>query len=249
MSGKDIRCPTPDKIRYATVELAQQRAISRNHLNKDGKTYHPYSCDCGWIHLTTTRGKKNILETPHVSTPEDLLALTPVEFRFIVSCDVKNRLNPTTSEILRTPKVNVLWNAELRLLWMETIQEYAQARDKAHKQDILAFQRYIGLRRAEARNLRQRYAEERRLPPQKIPEEGGVAATFPTLTSRRRQAFRGAIHELINQHFEEFRGMYHEQLSALWPEDREVPRGIPLKFLRYLEKGEGSEDPMGVEED
>ena len=106
MGDNENRCPTPGKIRFATVETAQQRAEVRTRLGTEGKVYRPYPCECGWMHLTTGRGKKNLTFTLKVETSEDILKLSPIDFRFLVSCDVKGKLNETTSRLLRTPLVN-----------------------------------------------------------------------------------------------------------------------------------------------
>lgn len=241
MSAKDLRCPTPHKTRYATEKMAQQRAEIRTHLGVS-KIYRTYACPCGWFHLTTSH--RGPYMTAKVQTVEELRALTHVQFRFIVSCDVKNLLEPKTKELLRTPEINSLWVSELKLLWMETLKEYNDARNAQHKKDILMFQKYVGVRRAEANNLRQRFVEEGWCMP--APE-----TTFyphpvdPNSTSTlRRQAFHNALRELCTTNFEQLQEIYYRELRPTWPEDRPFPVVVPMKYLKYL-RGPGASELTG----
>lgn len=232
MSTEDVRCPTPHKVRFATVETAQQRAGIRTQLDEN-KVYQPYACSCGWIHLTTKPGKKNIITTAKVETPEELLALTPIEFRFIVSCDVKRKLDAKTGELLRTAQANPLWVAELKLLWLESLTEQEHARSTQHKQDILVFQKYILIRRTEAATLRQRYLKEGHSMSVPGPKEDRPPVS-QSKASLRREALRKAVSEVCNTHYEEFREIYHRELRTTWPEGHPFMVSVPFKFLRYL---------------
>lgn len=220
MSSSTVRCPTPDKVRFATAETAQQRADVRTHLGSD-KVYRPYACACGWIHLTTKQN--NPVSVAEVTTTDELLSVSPVAFRFIVACDVKNRLDLGTRNLLRTPEVNKLWGAELKLLWLESLKEHAQARDDNHKRGVLAFQDCIMVRRTEAENLRQRYEEARQ-----------VARSTKSLGSLRRHALYNALYALIEKNRDELHDSYVRELRAIWPEGEEPGEWLPLKFLTYL---------------
>lgn len=43
-------CPTPDKWRFATREMAT--LVARRTVVPFGQLLNPYDCRCGWIHLT-----------------------------------------------------------------------------------------------------------------------------------------------------------------------------------------------------
>lgn len=245
MRSEDVRCPTPHKVRYATVETAQQRAEIRTQLDEN-KVYQPYACACGWIHLTTQPGKKNIITTAKVETPEELLALTPIEFRFIVSCDVKRKLDAKTGELLRTAKVNPLWVAELKLLWVESLWEHEHARSTKHKQDILVFQKYISMRRTEATTLRQRFLQQGHSMDLPAPKYYRMPVVATSGSSIRREAFCKAVHELSTRHSEELLELYHQELRPVWPEGKQFPMVPPLKYLKYL-RGPGAKEIGGEE--
>lgn len=46
-------CPTPEKVKFATLEAAAQRALGRPAIV--GLVLSPYRCTkgCGWVHLTS----------------------------------------------------------------------------------------------------------------------------------------------------------------------------------------------------
>jgi len=226
-----VRCPTPDKVRFATTETAQQRADVRTHLGSS-KIYRPYVCPCGWIHLTTQH-KPPVVIT-RVTTSEELLALTPLDFRYIVSCDVKKRLDFRTSELLRTPEVNTTWNAELKLLWMESLTEYAEARDADHGRDILTFQKYISLRRREAATLRQRFLEQHTPGVDSASNRLFTPVDPHSTRTLRREALYKALQQFCDTHFEELREIYLKELRRTWPEGKPFQQSVPLKFLKIL---------------
>lgn len=243
MSKNTGRCPTPTKTRYATERTAQQRAEVRTHLGSS-KVYKIYACPCGWFHLTTTH--RGPYATAKVKTVDELRTLDTIPFRYIVACDVKGFLEPGTVALLRTPEINSMWVAELKLLWMESLKERDEARDDQHKRDILVFQKYIGIRRTEADNLRKRFAADGRKVdplPQSVQEHQPKIYTQPvdpnSLSSLQREAFHRALQELCRTHAEELGEVYRRELGPTWPEDKAFYGTIPLKYLRYL-RGPGA---------
>jgi hypothetical protein len=48
--GPRADCPTPDKVGFATEDLAKKRAMTVGALR--GEDLRAYECKCGWWHLT-----------------------------------------------------------------------------------------------------------------------------------------------------------------------------------------------------
>jgi hypothetical protein len=97
------RCPTPHKLRFATVEAAA-RFAARRELGV-GKLLTPYACDnggCGWIHLTSAE------PVPAGATADpalinELRHATPDAFRAVVETDAAGHLDMPHRIALRQP--------------------------------------------------------------------------------------------------------------------------------------------------
>lgn len=223
VSTEDTRCPTPEKTRFATVELAKQRANLRTSLEPH-KKYRVYPCSCGWHHLTTQQ-EVPVFTAP-AETAAELLALNAVDFRHIVSCDVKNRLGTRARELLRTADVNPRWRSELRLLWLEALREQDVARDDEHRKNILAFQEHIRVRRQEAEKIRVTYLESLITDMPRDPR---------SKSSLRRVALRAALMRLCNEHKTQLRRIYLEEVAKDWPEGDALPERLPEKIFHGQE--------------
>lgn len=247
MNAPEIRCPTPDKVRFATAETAQGRADVRTSLGAQ-KKYHVYLCPCGWFHLTTQRPPK--LQYTHVTTWEEMEKLSRIEFRHVVSCDVKNRLDTKTKGVLHSMEFCQRWRAELKLLWLETLVEVQKARDPRHKADIQQFQNFIAIRRQEAEILCQEWEElrERKELPQGalLPNQRVVANSK---TELHRAALRRALSRLCEEHREELLALYLEEVIPTWPVDSPTPQYLPTKRLRKLGIVLARDDEEGLSED
>lgn len=245
MENGTVRCPTPAKARYATSSAASQRAAIRSRMDAS-KVYRPYTCSCGWVHLTTKSAPPMI--TPSVQTTTELLALPPLEFRFLVACDVKDRLSPAVKDLLRTSEVNRVWISELKLLWMETLREANRSRDQGHRQSIIRFQSYIQIRRTEASALQQRYLADVQVSKEASNHREPPRPTPGSRVSIRCEALHYALMEMVTRHPEEFREVYVTKLRELWPDDSEFGTWLPLKYLHYLNPKNGA-DPAEESED
>ncbi len=179
--------------------------------------------------------------TKVVETVEELLALPSVDFRFVVACDVKDRLISQTKKFLRSPEVNTRWNAELRLLWVETLKERDTSRDSVHRHAVLQFQNYIRIRRAEASALCQEYEQLRqakKLPPVLTPPQKG------SNRSLRRKSLARAMTALCEKYWDELTALYLEDVLVTWPEGGTTPQCLPAKCLREM----GIHSPLMVQD-
>lgn len=229
MAVPEIRCMTPDKVRYATVESAKSRANYRSTTG--GKLYYVYLCPCGWYHLTTNHKPRQVV--PRVTTLDEMVALSPVELRAVIAADVKNRLDVDTARVLRLPEMSRRWQSELKLLWAESLREQDNSRDGEHRRGILTFQKYIAVRRQEANVLcmeRERMEREAKATLQKA-AEAFRKPVDGSKSSIRREALYQAVRALSKDHLEELRTRYVEELKSITESYESVGEYLPLKFL------------------
>lgn len=221
MTTPKMRCPTPAKTRYATRENAQSRAHYWSTMG-DQKNYQIYRCPCGWYHLTST-GIKPPVNVPVVATAEEMLGLSPDDFRDVVAWDVKGRVDETTAEVLRDDSVLERWRAELKILWTESQTELLKARDDNHRKNILIFQNYVAVRRQEARNLFNEFVRQGVRP--------RIAETPGSKSSIRREALYQALRTLSNRYIDELGEIYREELKKITPEGEDLGKWVPMKFF------------------
>jgi hypothetical protein len=150
------RCPTPHKLRFATVEAAA-RFAARRELGV-GKLLTPYACDnggCGWIHLTSAE------PVPAGATADpalinELRHATPDAFRAVVETDAAGHLDMPHRIALRHPRLHGRWVRALRELANQLDRGIANAptgSDWATRATV--YRHNLGDRLDEAQALRQ----------------------------------------------------------------------------------------------
>jgi hypothetical protein len=123
------KCPTPEKLRFATVEAAA-RFAARRELGV-GKLLTPYACDdgaghgCGWVHLTSTDPVPSGAADPAVVN--ELRHATADSFRAVVEGDATGHLAAPRRIALRHPRLYGRWVRVLRELADRIDAQIAQA--------------------------------------------------------------------------------------------------------------------------
>jgi hypothetical protein len=108
-----MSCPTPHKLRFATVEAAT-RFAARRELGV-GKLLRPYACDgdgtpagCTWIHLTSDQPVAPA-STADPALVNELRHATPDQFRDFVETEAAGHLDMPRRIALRHPRLYGRW--------------------------------------------------------------------------------------------------------------------------------------------
>lgn len=155
------RCPTPEKLRFATAEAAT-RFAARRALGV-GRLLTPYACDdgagggCGWVHLTSTEP----VPAGAAADPalvNELRHATPALFRAVVEADATSHLAMPRRIALRHPRLYGRWTRVLRELADRLDGQIAQApagSDWATRARV--YRHHLDQRLAEAAQLHDRH--------------------------------------------------------------------------------------------
>lgn len=117
----DKPCPTPTKMRYATLDTAERRGHFRSVQSSNNQVFTAYECACGWFHLSTSSADS--FRCPEATTVEEMISLSVGDFQEVVLLDVKGRLPATMAAFLRDFRVVQRWRGELKMLSSELVSD------------------------------------------------------------------------------------------------------------------------------
>jgi hypothetical protein len=212
----DKPCPTPTKMRYATLETADRRARFRSVQSTTSETFTAYECACGWFHLSTSTNDS--YKCPDVRDLEGMVSLPFGDLQEVVLLDVKGRLPATMAEFLRHPRMLQRWRAELKMLASELASDLKRVPpDTERHRSISRLTNLTESRTREAYRLLMEYTGGSGAGVPGIPR-----ITDPVLIENRtrrkllrRTAGEIAVERLVVAHAEEFQRIFREEADKI----------------------------------
>lgn len=215
-----VDCPTPAKSKYATQEAAQS-AAHRVQIPV-GQVLTPYSCRCGWVHLTSRPQRPQ----PTIDDIAQVHALDDDQFRVLVIDDARYRAAWIRSRALRDRSLVHRWIAVLKAKQKDLNLQLAD-RDAGYSEEW----------RQMATELRDNIAERRREAAALIASYGSAArvSTGGSVAERRSAAGEAAMQRLIDAHQAEYTELLVEEFQR-------VGLDVPNRVIRWQQQHHADAD-------
>jgi hypothetical protein len=147
-------CPTPAKSRYATREAAESAA--RRVAIAVQPALYPYTCPCGWWHLTSNP-QPDVLVVDQLEPgdgDETLLHNAPdMLFREVVLRDIRGRATREEALSLRHALNLQRWRRVLKDVWLDT-ERQMKAKSGIRTAPVMEWRRRASAYQAQVRERR-----------------------------------------------------------------------------------------------
>lgn len=243
-----IECPTPQKGRYATREVASQAATRYGFMYET--TLRSYECACTWYHLTTGAAPDPLdMDAADQAHIQYVAALPDAPLREIVEQDARGIARPADAAALRNEMNLTRWKEMIGQL-LNQVETRISARRKdpsleAHdwRKRALVYRNVLIQRKNECKQLRaEAHADMIRKHDSRLREAKRLKVTGADIKVLRGQAGEVAIDRLINAHGVEFSNYLADAYKELGLE-------LPDRVKRHLDLPDSEETADYMKDD